>query len=50
LQAGMDDYICKPVKIDEIKKLLQCNCPSHLSQNPGSAQTIASPLAAMESI
>jgi signal transduction histidine kinase/ActR/RegA family two-component response regulator len=50
LQSGMDDYICKPVKIDEIKRLLRCNCPSHLSQKPGSAQTVASPLAAMEAI
>jgi len=50
LQAGMDDYISKPVKIEEIKNLLQCDFPSHLSQNSGGAQTVASPLAAIEAI
>jgi len=50
LRAGMDDYISKPVKIEEIKKLLQCDSPNHLSQNPGGAQTVARPLAAMEAI
>jgi signal transduction histidine kinase len=39
LQAGMDDYISKPVKIEEIKNLLQCDFPSRVSQNPGVAQS-----------
>ena len=34
LQAGMDDYISKPVKIEEIKKLLKSNFPDRFGQNP----------------
>jgi len=50
LLAGMDDYISKPVKMAEIKKLLQRSCPSRLSQDPEVAQTFASPLTAMQAI
>lgn len=34
LEAGMDDYISKPVKIQEIKKLLQSNFPAPSGQQP----------------
>jgi len=48
LQAGMNDYLAKPVKIEEIEKLLQSHFPSRLRQNPGVAQTAANPLATMD--
>jgi CheY-like chemotaxis protein len=35
LQSGMDDYISKPVKIQEIKKLLQSNFPERFGPNLG---------------
>jgi signal transduction histidine kinase len=41
LQAGMDDYISKPVKSKELKNLLQGGFPSPVSQNPGVAQSAA---------
>jgi PAS domain S-box-containing protein len=36
LQAGMDDYISKPVKIKQIEKLLKSNFPGRFGQGPGS--------------
>jgi CheY-like chemotaxis protein len=34
LQAGMDDYLSKPVKISEIEKLIKRNIPSRFDPNP----------------
>jgi CheY-like chemotaxis protein len=34
LQAGMDDYVSKPVKAGQIGKLLQDNFPGRLAQDP----------------
>jgi CheY-like chemotaxis protein len=35
LLAVMDDYISKPTKMEEIKKLLQRNFPDRFGQGPG---------------
>jgi signal transduction histidine kinase len=48
LRAGMDDYISKPVKIEEIKNLLQCDFPSRGSRNPEDARTATSLLTTMD--
>jgi two-component system, sensor histidine kinase and response regulator len=47
LQAGMDDYISKPVKIEEIKKLLQRNFPGRFGQIPEGGRTGADLLTTM---
>jgi CheY-like chemotaxis protein len=41
VQAGMDDYLAKPAKIEQIQHLLQRNFPGRLCPNPG---TTAGPL------
>jgi signal transduction histidine kinase len=40
LQAGMDDYISKPVKVDQLKKLLKNNFPDRFAPPPMITQTM----------
>jgi signal transduction histidine kinase len=47
MQAGMDDYLSKPVKMEEIRNLLESNFPSHFSRNGGTDQRTASQLTAI---
>jgi CheY-like chemotaxis protein len=46
LQAGMDDYISKPVKISEIEKLMKHNFPDRFGLKPaaGTAANTSPPL------
>ncbi|HTB83189.1 MAG TPA: response regulator [Candidatus Sulfotelmatobacter sp.] len=48
LQAGMDDYISKPVKISEIEKLLKRNFPGRFDRDPaaGTAANTSTTIAA----
>jgi CheY-like chemotaxis protein len=48
LLAGMDDFISKPVKMEEIKKLLQRHFPDRFGQVPGVARTATSTLATLD--
>jgi len=48
MQAGMDDYISKPVKLEEISKLLTRYFPGRLDQDPKAARTATGKLATME--
>jgi two-component system sensor histidine kinase/response regulator len=43
LQAGMDDYISKPVKISEIEKLLKRNFPDRFGQDAGAGAAANKP-------
>jgi two-component system sensor histidine kinase/response regulator len=48
VQAGMDDYISKPVKLEEIKKLLTCYFPERFDQDPTASRTATDKLTTME--
>ena len=48
LQAGMDDYISKPVKIRDIKKVLQCIFPDRFGPDP--AAPAPDPLTTIDTI
>ena len=47
LQAGMDDYLSKPMKMEEIKKLLRRNFPDRFGRDSEAAQAETSCLTTM---
>ncbi len=40
LEAGMNDYVSKPVKIEELRKLLQDHFPDRFERNPDARTTM----------
>jgi two-component system sensor histidine kinase/response regulator len=48
LQAGMDDYISKPVRLEEIRKLLNTLFPGRFGQDQGIIPTMTKSLATLD--